>query len=398
MAYERKCPNWLIAFNQWVAPRAESPENFIFWAGVFTISSALRRRVFIGQKTLGGWTCYPHTYTMFVAPPGMRKTTTMGFAIELLSSVDTLTKPPTLVTKEALVDGIIQSPDSSLYLAIEEFSDLIMKGGKEMYELLTSLFDAKKELSVGTMMRGREGTERPCVNMLAATTPEWISANMPAAAIGGGFASRVMFIYENQIRNKGLLRKKVMQDFNFEAFKIGLVQDLNHIAENISGEFTLTPEAEEFVEQWYQETDFSKENKKLQGYYQRKPTHLLKLAQIISISYKDELVITKQDLEVGLGILKGAEKNLLRVFEGVGKNTYSLEMADLADFIKAVGEVPESELLEHFKTSAEPNKLQELINGLVLMRQIGKSPTQGGGWTIKYTGGATIQVPPTTRQ
>jgi len=385
--YKRKCDNWLLSFRDWIAPRSESPDNFIFWAGIFTLSSALRRRVFIGKNTLGGWTCYPHTYTMFVAPPGMRKTTTMGFAIELLDSVPTLTKPPTLVTKEALVDGIIQSPDSSLYLPIEEFSDLIMKGGKEMYELLTSLFDAKKELSVGTMMRGREGTERPCVNMLAATTPEWIAANMPAAAIGGGFASRVVFVYEQTIRQKGLFWNKQMAEGNFEAQKVDLVEDLNHIANNLSGEFILEPDAMTFTEQWYQDFNPSDKNRKLQGYYQRKPTHLLKLAQIYSVGYKDELVITKEDVEICLKILGGIEKMLPKVFEGVGKNTYSFEMEEVVEYLQVKSEVAEKDLLVHFKTSAEPAKMQELINGLILMRKISKVPNPDGGWIIKYTGG-----------
>lgn len=384
MTYQRKCDNWLTTFRDWIAPRSEAPDNFIFWAGAFTLSSALRRRVFIGQAALGGWTCYPHLYSMFVAPPGMRKTTTMGFAIDLLQSISTLSKPPTLVTKEALVDGIIQSPDSAIYLTIEEFSDIIMKGGKEMYELLTSLFDAKKELSVGTMMRGREGTERPCVNMLAATTPEWIAANMPESAIGGGFASRVIFVYEDKVRFKRLFHKEAMATTDFESIKVKLVSDLEHIATVLSGEFKLDPKAEELAEDYYQKLTVEDKHRKLHGYYQRKPTHLLKLAQIISVSYKDELIILEEDIQAALGALGSTEKNLLKVFAGVGKNTYSLEMRDIAEFVKTVGEISEKDLLIHFESSAEPAKLQELIQGLILMRKIARLPRDGGGWTLKF--------------
>jgi len=387
MGYVRKCDNWLSSFREWIAPRSESPDNFIFWAGIFVLSSALRRRVFIGQSTLGGWTCYPHTYTMFVAPPGLRKTTTMGFAIELLQSISALSKTPTLITREALVDGIIQSPDSSIYLPIEEFSDLIMKGGKEMYELLTSLYDAKKELSVGTMMRGREGTERPCVNMLAATTPEWISAHMPESAIGGGFASRVIFVYENEVRQKRLFWRTEMKENNFELKKAALIADLDHIANEVSGEFTMTPESLDMAEEWYQKFNPSRQHKKLQGYYQRKPTHLLKIAQICRVAYSDELVIEKQDIETALGILNLIEKRLPQVFEGVGKNTYSLEMRDIVDFVKSHNEgILEKDLLNYFSTSAEPHKLLELLEGLVLMRKIKRVP-HDAGWNIVYTGG-----------
>ena len=378
MTYTRKCSNWLTSFRDWIAPRSEAPENYMFWGGIFSISSALRRNVFIGQKTLGGWTCYPHTYTMFVGPPGMRKTTSMLFAVELLQNVPKLTKPPVLFTREALVQGIIDSPDSALYLAIEEFSDLLQKSGKEMYELLTSLFDAKKDLSVGTMMRGREGTERPCVNMLACTTPEWISGNMPTAIIGGGFASRVMWVYESEVRQKGMYWKEVMENTNFELQKAALISDLDYIANNLSGEFTLTPDALKFGEEWYQAFDSSKKHTKLQGYYMRKPTHLHKLAQIIRVSYSDELVIEKEDLEAALNILELTEPRLIQVFAGVGKNEYSLELRDMIAYVKAVRKLPRAQLLEHFQTAAEPVKIIQMLDYAVAMKKITQTMTEEG--------------------
>lgn len=385
MTYKRKCDNWLVSFRDWIAPRSEAPDNYMFWGGAFAISSALRRNVFIGQKTLGGWTCYPHLYTMFVGPPGMRKTTSMLFAVELLGNIQKLSKPPTLVTREHLVDSIISAPDAATYLAIEEFSDLIQKGGKEMYELLTSLFDAKKELSVGTMMRGREGTERPCVNMLACTTPEWISSNMPAAIIGGGFASRVIWVYEDKVRIKGMYWNEVMASTNFDLKKAALISDLDHIATNLNGEFTMTPEALKFGEEWYQNFDSSTKSTKLQGYYMRKPTHLHKLAQIFRISYSDELVIEKSDLEASLSILELIEPRLLRAFEGVGKNTYSLESRQVEEFIKAHKTITQAELLDHFRTAAEPMKLYQMIEFLCLIKKV-RTEHKDGQQYLHYIG------------
>ena len=386
MTYQRKCDNWLLSFKDWIAPRAESPESYIFWSGVFTLSSALRRKVFIGKKYLGGWTCYPHFYVMFVGPPGLRKTTTMEFCIDLLDNISELNNPPTLVTKESLIDSLIKAQDSALYLTIEEFSDLIMKGGKEMYELLTSLFDAKKSISVGTMMRGFEGTERPCLNMIAATTPEWITYNMPAAAIGGGFASRVIFVYENKVRQRRLFHDEIMQNNNFEIQEAALVADLDHIAKNITGEFELTKEARDYAEQWYLDTADTVQMKKLQGYYQRKPTHLLKLSQIVRVSYTDELVIEKSDIETALGILGLIEGNLRQVFAGVGKNTYALEMKDIADYLNEVKHVPERKFREHFESAAEPGKLSELIEGLQLMGKVRRETSEEDGFILVWNG------------
>ena len=167
-----------------------------------------------------------------------------------------------------------------------------------------------------------------------------------------------------------------------------MISDLNYIATEIDGEFKVTPEALIFAEKWYQEFEPSKQNKKLQGYYQRKPTHLLKLAQIYRIAYSDELVIEVGDIEAALGILGLLERRLPQVFEGVGKNRYSLDVRDIVDYVKSSeGGVLEKILLDAFSSAAEPNKLNELLDGLVQIKKISRLPADGGGWLVTYTGG-----------
>ena len=75
MTSVRRCDNWLLAYRDYILPRTDAPESFVFWSGVFAISSVLRRRVKFPKRILGLWDCYPHMYLMFVGPPGMRKTT-----------------------------------------------------------------------------------------------------------------------------------------------------------------------------------------------------------------------------------------------------------------------------------------------------------------------------------
>lgn len=371
-AYQRKCDNWLQSFRDWIVPRSEAPQSYVFWAGAFTLASALRRRVFIGESTLGGWTCFPHIYTMFVGPPGMRKTTAFDFGNTLMTQVPDIIKPPSLITKEALVQSILTSPDSSLSMVVGEFSDLILKGGKEMYDLLTSLYDAKKQLSVATMMRGKEGTERPCFNFGACTTPGWISTHMPEESISGGFASRVIFIYEQELGKKRLYWKKEMADggaANFNKLEADLVADLSHIA-TLSGEFTMTEEALKKGEQWYQDLSLVGVPKKMHGYMARKHVHAHKLAMILSVAQSDELIIDWPTLEASIDILTQTEKRLPLVFAGVGKNEYSLTLRDISDYIQANNQATRAQIFNHFQSSAEPRKMQELIEGLIAMKKI----------------------------
>ncbi len=370
---QRKTENWLQSFREWVVPRSEAPESFVFWAGVGTLASALRRRVFIPRAELGGWECFPHLYIMFVGPPGMRKSTAMDYGIDLQVQDPNIKRPPTLITKESLVNTIIQSPDSSASVLVKEFSDLILKGGKEMYDLLTSLFDANRELSVGTMARGFEGTERPCLNFSACTTPGWISANMPEESISGGFASRVIFVYEKELSKRGLFFNKQMENGGEAAFneiEKKLVHDLVHISSNLSGTFTFTPEAREKLEHWYQNMSTTAIPKKMAGYMARKHVHVLKLAMILTVAKGDELVIDWPTAEMAINILTLTEKKLPLVFAGVGKNEYSLEMTDMADYIKENGTVARATILRHFQSAAEPHRINSFLEALVSMKLV----------------------------
>lgn len=367
--YERKCPNWVETFEAYVAPRSEASIQLIRWTAVWTIAAALRRRVFIPKTAgLGGWTCYPFLYIMFVAPPGHRKTVTIEKAESLLDNIPHLPKPPTFTTKEALVDQILKSPDSAIYLTMEEFGDLILKGGVEMYEFLTSMYDGKKHLRQHTMARSLEYAEKPCINLLAGTTPEWIAGNIPRALIGGGFASRVIWVYEDQFSKRRLFHDKeiIKKCLELEPY---LIADLKHISE-INGEFSFTPESEKFLEDWYQNLEKNYKGFKYQGYVQRKHVMVLKLSQILRVAYSDSLVIEKVDAENAIILLESVESKLGKVFQGVGRNEYALDMRDIITFVREKGKVTDSELRIQFQSSASPAKLEELIQGVLLTGKV----------------------------
>lgn len=371
--YTRKCENWLATYKQWVMPRIAAPESYVFWAGMFCLSAAIRRKVFIGKNTLGTWECYPHCYIMLVGPPGFRKNTSMGSAIELLqelSDTDVITKAPAFITKESLLDSIFKSKDSSIYLTVEEFGDLLLKSGPEMYEFLTSMFDAKKTVEQKTMMRSHESAERPCINLLAGTTPQWIADKMPESVIGGGLASRIIFIYEDKAPPDRIFFKEVKGDF--KKLQEDLISDLAHIANNIEGEFVVQDEVIEWMEKWNRERNKGS-NPKLAGYYARKITHILKLAQLFHLSYSDKLIINLVDVQSAIGIVENTEKNLPRVFAGVGKNIYSLDTRDLVKFIGDNPNVSRDKVLREFSTVATVDVLDRLIQGLQQMKLINAS-------------------------
>lgn len=373
MTYERKCPNWLATFRDWSLPRSESPESYHLWAGLFTLASCLKRQVRVPKAVLGGWEVSPTLFVVFIAPPGKaHKSTSAGYAEDLLVEIPTVNRVATSITKEKLLEKLASASDSSLSIFSSEFAMFIQKSGFDMYDVLTHLFDANRDVSVETLGRQLDFASKPCVNLLACTTPGWVADNMPEHVIGGGFASRVIFVYEERSRRRKLLfgKDEIKWD-EINEMRRNLVEDLVHIS-TLTGDFSLTDEAFAFVEDWYDnlEIESSKNDFRLQGYFERKPAHMFKLAMLFHVSYSDELVLNIGDIQAALGILEELEVKLPRTFANIGKNPYSVDMSRMIEFIGSREKVTKRELLANFYQSADPRKLEELIQGLLDMGKV----------------------------
>lgn len=381
---KRKCQNWLKTFGEWTLPRSEAPETFIFWTGLFTIASVVRRHVKVPKSILGSWEAAPNLYILFIAPPGKaRKSTTANYTEDLLDYVPDVTKSPELITKESLLSTIVKSPDNSIAITAPEFGEFIAKSGPDMYGFLTNIYDGKKNISVSTLSRGLELAERPCVNLLGATTPIWLADNMPESVIGGGFASRVIFIFEESVRRRKLYYRELDHE-KLESLREDLVQDLIHISNEISGEFEIEKEAEDFMVEWYEANAevSSVSEYKLHGYYERRPAHIHKVAMLLHLAESDELVLQKKDFEAAITILGQVEKKLPQTFQSVGKNIYAVDARRIAEFVKEKKKVSQGELYSQFFHVATPNMLQEFITALVLMGEIKQTVE---GTVIYYT-------------
>lgn len=343
------------------------------------MASVLKRRVKVPKRILGGWEVSPTLYIIFVAPPGKaRKSTTANYSEELLSAVPTTERVATSITKEQLLKKLSEVDDSSLSIFSSEFAMFIQKSGHDMYDVLTHLFDANRDVSVETLGRGLDFAEKPCVNLLACTTPDWISNNMPEHVIGGGFASRVVFVFEEDVRRYQLYYDRIGMDWEkLNEMKEDLIHDLMHLAVNLQGEFEIDDEVREFMdgeEGWYRGVAKQKtaagDNYRLQGYFERKPAHVHKIAMLLHLAYSDDLVLTLPDIRGAIAILDDLELKMPRTFANIGRNPYATDMNRMLEFIRKRKEVSKRDLKANFYQSADPRKLEELIQGLIDMGKV----------------------------
>ena len=371
--YKRQCKNWLDDFLRWTLPRSEAPETFIVWTGLFNLASALRRHVKVPKRYLGSWEAAPNLYILFIAKAGRaRKSTTANYSEELMDELTHITKSPELVTKESLLSTLVKSDDAAMSILAPEFGEFMVKSGPEMYGFLTNMYDGKRRIVGSTLSRGVEFVERPCVNLLGATTPEWVAANMPADVIGGGFASRVIFVFESTVRRRQLYFENLDHDA-LERLRVRLVADLDHIARNINGDFSIEDDAKSFMEEWYRDNADAPPDadSNLAGYYERKPAHIHKVAMLLHLAYSDELVLTKKDFKDAIELLHEVEVKLPETFQAIGRNPYTLDLKNMAEYIKQKGRVSERELRRKFyNVAARPEDLDGMIQSLIDLGRI----------------------------
>lgn len=347
----RRLPNWLEAYVSYTAG-TEAPRIMHFFAGVSAIAGALRRKVWIDNIRFK-W--LPGMYIVFVADPGIvSKSSTADLSMELLRAVPGIKFGPDNATWQSLVVSFSTSceafelngewhPMSALTLVASEFGSLMDLANQEMINLFIELWDGKNKYEKQTKMSGSEMIEAPWVNLLACTTPSWVATNMSQLATAGGLTSRTLYVFGEAKANL-IAQPRKEAPVGYAGMREDLIHDLEHIAMNLCGPFSFTPEAEDWETEWYRKLWTEEYKPELadwhKGYLARKQTHLNKLAMILSVSRGDSLTITCDDFQLANLMLQSIETDLSKVFAKVGRSEDSLQADKLLDFVRRAGSAP----------------------------------------------------------
>lgn len=306
---KRKLPNWITGLLQYVED-TEASRSFWLWGGLFTISSALQRKVWLPY---GLSTVYPNLYVLIIARPGERKAGPAELAKVLLESINTPVSVDS-TSKRALTKELAKSaetnqfahPDgrprriASLAVVSKELSSLLAIEPKVMIEALTDLYDSHDVWKYNTSDKGHDFLYNVYITLLACSTPTWIANNLPRESIGGGFTSRNVIVPE-QGRYKEIAWPSKPDPKLFK----DLVYDLAGIA-NIIGEFTVTPEAREFFDTWYKTIPGQLKkvkDERMAGFANRMHVIALKVAICLRVAQTDELKITLLEMETATKLL-----------------------------------------------------------------------------------------------
>ncbi len=287
----------------------------------------------------GYYTLFPNMYVILVAESALcRKSTATRLSAELLeyTGVDIIREKLTVAYlykhlgdaskgKEGDAAILIYAPELSVFLGKEAHSSGLIAA-------ITSLYDCPNQAEYRTKSAGSDIIHNPVINILGATTLDWMSTNLPGESVEGGFTGRVIFVVEEEPRHK--IAWPDITSLEIEK-KDKLIQDLILIY-GLKGQYKVTPEARELFHVWYNESK-EPEDPRLRGFFGRKGDHILKLSMILSAATRDDLLLDAIHVDMAIQAIEYVQQKMPIAFRGVAFSKTAKDVERLTYQLKKMG-------------------------------------------------------------
>ena len=391
----RKLKNGILKSICEYARDTEIPDIFALWSGVACISACLGRDCFVDQ---GHFTIHPNMYIVLVAGSAKcRKSTSINMASDFLENVKPeIRQLSQKMTPEALIAALSgNSADEGERVILQEAEGILMVDelatlidGKAftngMIPLLTKLFDCK-DFPYETRSRGIELVRNPCLSIFGGSTLHWIKECIPVVAIGGGFTSRIIFVYRDAVTKLIPLPEK--SDRNAK-LREGIIHDLTEIAK-LRGAFGFSDKAKELYSKEYRDFITNSEmfeDKNLSGYAGRRHIMILKISMLVSASEKDSREVSVDDVRVAINIIKNCEEKMPKVLNAITSEAVGDISEEVLGIIMSRGEVPRHILVRAVRNRLSSRELDIIVETLLEMEVIRAESLGNNKIMYKYIG------------
>lgn len=305
--------DFISLYLQYTA-KTECPVFFHRWCAVTSLAAYLGRQTYFKH---GHFTLYPNLYTMLIGVPGTRKSSAIKISAKLLklAGYTTFAAKKTRQEKflldlaeqsekkEAALSGgyrvndTLDALDQNLwgsdsdssdyyadkapaecYIAADEFNNFIGAGNIEFISILGELWDYEGVYDYRLKNSKSVYIPNPTVSILGGNTPTGFSQAFSVETIGQGFFSRLLLVYGEPSG----VRYTFPPSPDIE-LQNKLIELLHRIKEEVHGQITITPRAEELIDKIYKQWE-GIDDLRFEHYANRRLTHLLKLCVVLSAS------------------------------------------------------------------------------------------------------------------
>lgn len=384
----------------------EAPEMFHVWAAYVTLSAAVSRKVWL---PFGKNFYYPNIYVMYVGGAGNGKSFAMKHCTKLLKRLENIPLSKSVETPEGLLRFMAGEPPSGdkpgrayefkfmtlgplgtpvevnpMTIVANEYIDFISKNPEGWTNLLNNIYDEDR-YSYATKNQGQDDLLNPYMVLLGALTTEVSSDLHKQKIISTGLARRTIFQFgERQFNNPFAEPTYTPDQMEAEA---RCLAHLKHLR-TVSGAMFRSDATKQWWKEWYDahNREVPKKSPQVQGWFASKPDQVLKLGMLSALAEQPvSMEVTQHHLETALQFLAVLEKDLPKVFGGVGRN----EVAQVAIKIRTYLEHQNS-VISHrrfwslfFADVKSKDELEMAIQFLVEDQQIFEAYVSVGNITEK---------------
>lgn len=301
---------------------SESPRQYFYWAGLAALSGVVRNKVYLDKFY---YKLYPNLYILLIGKSGIRKGIPVALAKELVNSA----KITRVISGRASIQKLISelatahsipggAPllDSVGYFSSSEFASFIIQD-QQALTILTDLYDGHYHpdgWSNMTKVSGNERLKNVCLTMFGASNEIHFKEAVPDNALGGGFVARTVIVYADKKNGVNSLTRRPENSLDI----MQLTEHIQKVKE-VEGEFTWSEEGRDLYDAWYNDFN-SQASDDDTGTLERIHDTVLKIAMLVSLSRKLDLVLEKEDIQEALDQARKTVPGLKRVIMGAGKN------------------------------------------------------------------------------
>ena len=264
----------------------ESPTSYLEWAAYTAISAVMRDNAYIRFGAFRR--TYPNIYVLFIGDSAATRKSSPLKAINKIVKLVNNTKViegrasiqavlgELAAVKNRTVGGVNKTlSGASALLYSEELASFLVKD-TQISGILDDLYEYQEEHPV--ILRSQEIIilKDVCVSFIAATNTIFLQDMFSKVDLYGGLVGRFIILVESKARHKDLGFDDPTTDLDLEP----LVRHLVELSRK-RGIIKLTEDAVTYFNDWYQNTDFSRNESKT-GFEHRAHSHVLKLAIILA--------------------------------------------------------------------------------------------------------------------
>lgn len=316
--------NWI---DEFVAdtPATESPILFRKWCAIATLSGLAQRRIWcdIGKGAL-----FPNQFILLVSPPGVGKSVVLKMVEQvwaLNKSIfigDETTTIPGLLDYmqdcEATVSysGIVEQTHP-VSVACREYGTYMKSYDLSALNLLNDFWDCPKSFSEMTRGGGKNELSYPVMNLVSGTQPSYLNNVLPEEAWSLGFCSRLILVYDWQVKQLKTRERLALPKFNPEKYRPAVDAICKW-----QGQLSLSDEALDLFDSWIVDQGMKPlpMHPRLASYIARRPVHWLKVAMCYALAF-GSTKITLQHLQLAKDTLLEVEESMPNIFRDMSKQS-----------------------------------------------------------------------------